>query len=134
MDDLTPRQRQVLKFIQEAVLEHGMPPTRAEIAEALGFKSANAAGTLPLPLRATYFTSPRPVYELYDLSADPSELNNLSGKPELASIERELRLALTEKMILDFDYLPLPALLADNNTADATPPQKAKKNKAGKNK
>ena len=43
MDDLTPRQRQVLKFIQEAVLEHGMPPTRAEIAGALGFKSANAA-------------------------------------------------------------------------------------------
>jgi len=43
MDDLTPRQRQVLRFIQDAVLENGMPPTRAEIAEALGFKSANAA-------------------------------------------------------------------------------------------
>ncbi|HQR48089.1 MAG TPA: transcriptional repressor LexA, partial [Steroidobacteraceae bacterium] len=43
MDDLTPRQRQVLRFIQDAVSEHGMPPTRAEIAEALGFKSANAA-------------------------------------------------------------------------------------------
>jgi len=38
-----PRQRQVLRFIQEALAEHGMPPTRAEIAEALGFKSANAA-------------------------------------------------------------------------------------------
>jgi len=43
MDDLTPRQRQVLRFIQDALTEHGMPPTRAEIAEALGFKSANAA-------------------------------------------------------------------------------------------
>mgnify|MGYP003429402279 CR=1 FL=1 len=43
MDDLTPRQRQVLQFIQDALVEHGMPPTRAEIAEALGFKSANAA-------------------------------------------------------------------------------------------
>jgi len=43
MDDLTPRQRQVLRFIQNSVLEHGMPPTRAEIAAALGFKSANAA-------------------------------------------------------------------------------------------
>ena len=38
MDDLTPRQRQVLQFIQDALVEHGMPPTRAEIAEALGFK------------------------------------------------------------------------------------------------
>ena len=43
MDDLTPRQRQVLRFIQDAVIDNGMPPTRAEIAEALGFKSANAA-------------------------------------------------------------------------------------------
>jgi repressor LexA len=43
MDELTPRQRQVLRFIQEAVLRQGMPPTRAEIAQALGFKSANAA-------------------------------------------------------------------------------------------
>ncbi|MFO1407281.1 MAG: transcriptional repressor LexA [Steroidobacteraceae bacterium] len=43
MDDLTPRQRQVLRFIQDVVSEHGIPPTRAEIAEALGFKSANAA-------------------------------------------------------------------------------------------
>ena len=43
MDELTPRQRQVLRFIQEAVFQQGMPPTRAEIAEALGFKSANAA-------------------------------------------------------------------------------------------
>jgi repressor LexA len=40
MDELTPRQRQVLRFIQEAVFQQGMPPTRAEIAEALGFKSA----------------------------------------------------------------------------------------------
>src|SRR5512137_922940 len=43
MDNLTPRQRQVLRFIQDALAEHGMPPTRAEIAGALGFKSANAA-------------------------------------------------------------------------------------------
>lgn len=43
MTDLTPRQRQILDFIRERVEESGMPPTRAEIATALGFKSANAA-------------------------------------------------------------------------------------------
>ena len=48
------------------------------------------------------------VYELYDLETDPSELRNLSGRPEAAQVERELRLALAEKMLLDFDYLPLP--------------------------
>jgi len=43
MSDLTPRQRQILDFIQQSILETGMPPTRAEISAALGFKSANAA-------------------------------------------------------------------------------------------
>ncbi|MDH5176052.1 MAG: transcriptional repressor LexA [Gammaproteobacteria bacterium] len=43
VEDLTPRQRQVLQFIQDKLAEQGLPPTRAEIAEALGFKSANAA-------------------------------------------------------------------------------------------
>ncbi|AMV19056.1 sulfatase-like hydrolase/transferase [Planctomyces sp. SH-PL14] len=72
-------------------------------------RAAQEAGTLPAELTATYFTTPRPVYELYDLEADPSELKNLVGTPGLASVERELRLALAEKMILDCDYLPLPA-------------------------
>jgi arylsulfatase A-like enzyme len=76
-------------------------------------KAANSDGTLPPGVSETYFTTPRPVYELYDLEADPSELNNISGKPELASVERELREALAEKMILDFDYLPLPDLNVD---------------------
>jgi len=77
-------------------------------------QEANAAGKLPPGMSATYFTTPRPVYELYDLEADPSELNNLSGKPELAATERELRAALAEKMILDWDYLPLPDLMEGN--------------------
>ena len=37
-------------------------------------------------------------------------MRNLSGQPAVAGVERELRLALAEKMILDFDYLPLPAV------------------------
>ncbi|MBI3679742.1 MAG: sulfatase [Acidobacteria bacterium] len=55
-----------------------------------------------------YFTRPRPVVELYDLDKDPGELNNLAGKPGYESLERELKLALQEKMILDYDFLPLP--------------------------
>ena len=77
---------------------------------------------------------PRTVYELYDLQADPSELSNLSGKTELAAIERELRVALAEKMILDGDYLPLPALTpgGDNGAGTAKGKAKAKKGTAGK--
>ncbi|HZX29165.1 MAG TPA: transcriptional repressor LexA [Telluria sp.] len=40
---LTPRQEQILNLIKEAIENTGFPPTRAEIAQELGFKSANAA-------------------------------------------------------------------------------------------
>jgi repressor LexA len=43
MAQLTPRQTQILQMIQDFIAEYGMPPTRAEIARELGFKSANAA-------------------------------------------------------------------------------------------
>jgi repressor LexA len=43
MRDLTPRQRQILQLVQRVMLESGMPPTRAEIARALKFRSVNAA-------------------------------------------------------------------------------------------
>ena len=40
---LTARQQQILDLIQTAIANTGAPPTRAEIANELGFKSANAA-------------------------------------------------------------------------------------------
>ena len=40
---LTPRQQEILQLIEEAIANTGAPPTRAEIARQLGFKSANAA-------------------------------------------------------------------------------------------
>ena len=40
---LTGRQQQILDLIQSAIVRTGAPPTRAEIATELGFKSANAA-------------------------------------------------------------------------------------------
>ena len=40
---LTKRQSQVLELIRSVVESSGMPPTRAEIAYRLGFRSANAA-------------------------------------------------------------------------------------------
>ena len=43
MKPLTPRQAEVLELIKANMSETGMPPTRAEIAQKLGFKSANAA-------------------------------------------------------------------------------------------
>ena len=43
MAELTSRQAQVLQLIIDHTDQTGFPPTRAEIAKALGFKSVNAA-------------------------------------------------------------------------------------------
>lgn len=40
---LTARQEQILTLIKEAIQNTGFPPTRAEIANELGFRSTNAA-------------------------------------------------------------------------------------------
>ena len=43
MIKLTTRQNEVLDFIRSYIAETGFPPTRADIAQELGFKSANAS-------------------------------------------------------------------------------------------
>jgi repressor LexA len=43
MIKLTARQEEILNLIKSAIENTGFPPTRAEIAAELGFKSANAA-------------------------------------------------------------------------------------------
>ena len=43
MQKLTARQEQILNLIRDAIQNTGFPPTRAEIATELGFRSANAA-------------------------------------------------------------------------------------------
>ena len=66
------------------------------------------AGKLDARSENLYFAPKRPVFELYDLEKDPGELNNLAGTTEAASVERELKAAMQEWMILQRDYLPLP--------------------------
>jgi len=43
MEELTPRQAEILHLIRESIEVNGVPPTRAEIAQAFGFRSPNAA-------------------------------------------------------------------------------------------
>jgi repressor LexA len=43
MDGLTPRQQQILDFVRSFAEENGMPPTRAEVARAFGFRSPASA-------------------------------------------------------------------------------------------
>ena len=41
--NLTVRQAQILELIKKHIVETGFPPTRADIAQEFGFRSANAA-------------------------------------------------------------------------------------------
>lgn len=43
MNELTSRQQEILQFLKAWIAENGMPPTRAEMCAALGFRSPNAA-------------------------------------------------------------------------------------------
>jgi repressor LexA len=43
MDELTERQAEILRLVRELTEVSGYPPTRAEIAERMGFRSVNAA-------------------------------------------------------------------------------------------
>jgi len=43
MRDLTSRQQEILALIKQHIAKTGFPPTRAEIAASLGFRSPNAA-------------------------------------------------------------------------------------------
>ncbi|MBA4062228.1 MAG: arylsulfatase [Isosphaera sp.] len=68
----------------------------------------NKDGKLSPELSKLYFGPTRPMFELYDLEADPHELKNLAGTPAAADVEQKLKAALQEWMILQRDFVPLP--------------------------
>ena len=70
--------------------------------------AAHKVGKLSPEHDRAYFTRPRSVVELYDLAKDPSELHNVAGRSEYAAVQRQLMVKMQEKMILDYDFLPLP--------------------------
>ena len=125
------------KFIYNALWQ--IPYTPVDFAGDAFWKELqqmNAEGKLAPELSRVYFSTTRPMFELFDLENDPREFNNLAGKSEAAEIERELKGALQEWMILERDYLPLPipgdvgAKKAALKKAGAAGAKKAKK--AGK--
>jgi N-sulfoglucosamine sulfohydrolase len=69
---------------------------------------SNESGHLEPQFAALYFPPQRPMFQLFDLQSDPHELTNLAGQRETAAVERQLKAALQEWMILERDYLPLP--------------------------
>lgn len=67
------------------------------------------------------FWETKPAEELYDLTADPDEINNLAGKPEYAAVVNRMRQAVIDWQleIRDVGFLPEHEIHA--RAADATP-------------
>lgn len=82
--------------------------------------AAHKEGKLKPEHERAYFQRPRPVFELFDLDADPGELDNLAGKPEYRDVQQTLAAALQEKLITDYDFVP-PVMM------EAVPPAARKK-------
>ncbi|MEI2724586.1 MAG: sulfatase [Verrucomicrobiota bacterium] len=71
-------------------------------------RKLNDEEKLSAKLSRIYFSPTRPMFELYDLEKDPAEMENLADRAEVAAVEKELKAALQEWMILERDFVPLP--------------------------
>lgn len=69
-----------------------------------------------------YFWEPKPVEELYDVTQDPWEVNNLAGDPQYAQVLQRMRQANREHLlrIRDAGFLPEAEMLARAQAAGKT--------------
>lgn len=83
-DPLPPGQARVLAFVRQFILEHKMPPTRAQIADGLGFECSSPVQDhlkalerkghieiLPGQARGIRLVTARPVLKLKDPRPEP---------------------------------------------------------------
>lgn len=97
---LTARQQQVLDVIRDYVADTGYPPTRADIARELGFKSANAAEE---HLRAL---ARKGAIEMIAGASRGIRLNESSGLPIIGRVAAGSPILATEHIE---DHCELPA-------------------------
>ncbi len=99
MQKITDRQRQVLDLIKTHIDQTGMPPTRADIASELGFRSANAAED---HLKAL---AKKGVLEIIPGASRGIRLNDSAGIPVIGRVAAGSPI-LAEEHIDDFCNIP----------------------------
>lgn len=113
MDERIDYQRTVTdgrwRYIRNYLPHRPLGQYQAFSFQARGYQALHRAwleGKLS-PVQAKFF-EPRPYEELYDLKADPDEVNNLAGSPERAATLSEFSAALDRHMLAinDNGFLP----------------------------
>ena len=106
---LTVRQKEVLVFIREYLRQQGSPPTRAEIARALGFRSVNAAEShvRALAKKGAIRLTPGTARGIQLLEEGLPVIGRVAaGRPILASIHIERRITVAAGLFHpEADYL-----------------------------
>lgn len=95
------------KLIRVAYTErmHGNPADLLASPSWQSLLAAREAGALT-PAQQVHFRQPRPAVELYDLEADPYELENRADDPQLAAVRAELERALDDWQAETDDFEP----------------------------
>jgi N-sulfoglucosamine sulfohydrolase len=92
------------------------PVDFADTSAWTSIAAAGKAGNLSDAMARMYLQPTRPMFELFDLQADPAEMTNLYQSADHATIREDLRKRLVEWMILERDHLPLPLKPQENPT------------------
>lgn len=117
MDDLTPRQMQILDFIRREVKAKNYPPSVREIGEAVGLSSSSTVHAHLANLEAKGFirrdpTKPRAI-ELLEDDPPPSYIPDIVSVPVVGHVTAGEPI-LAEQNIED--YFPLPKMMVHNDT------------------
>ena len=112
MDDLTPRQMQILEYIRREVRTKNYPPSVREIGEAVGLSSSSTVHAHLSKLEQKGFirrdpTKPRAI-ELHDDAPPPSYVPEVVHVPVLGQVTAGLPILAEENIE---DYFPLPKTL-----------------------
>lgn len=117
MDDLTPRQEQILEFIRREVKAKNYPPSVREIGEAVGLSSSSTVHAHLAKLEQKGLirrdpTKPRAI-ELLDDDPPPSFIPDIVQVPILGHVTAGEPI-LAEQNIED--YFPLPKMMVHSDT------------------
>lgn len=117
MDNLTPRQMQILEFIRREVSAKNYPPSVREIGEAVGLSSSSTVHAHLAKLEEKGFirrdpTKPRAI-ELLEDDPPPSFIPDVVNVPVLGQVTAGEPI-LAEQNIED--YFPLPKMMVHRDT------------------